>query len=224
LSFRVDLPAEEIPRFWYNILSDLGEIPPMLNPRTKEPLSYDALKVLFPEECVRQEGSKERRIQIPEKVREQYLKIGRPTPLFRAKGLENYLRTPAKIFYKREDVTPTGSHKLNTALAQAYYAREEGTERLTTETGAGQWGSALSYAGAMFDLNILVFMVRVSYNQKPYRKFVMKLYGAEVVPSPSDRTEVGRKFLKENPEHPGSLGIAISEAIEVAIKDERTKY
>ncbi|RLG51003.1 MAG: TrpB-like pyridoxal phosphate-dependent enzyme [Thermoproteota archaeon] len=221
---RVDMSENEIPRFWYNILSDLGEIPPMMDPRTKEPLSTDALTVLFPRECVRQEASKERRIEIPEEVREQYIRIGRPTPLYRAKRLEEYLKTPAKIFFKREDVTPTGSHKLNTALAQAYYARQEGTERLTTETGAGQWGSALSYAGAMFDLNILVFMVRVSYNQKPYRKFVMKLYGAEVVPSPSDRTEVGKRFLKEDPEHPGSLGIAISEAIEVAVKDEKSKY
>jgi len=224
LKIRVDMSENEIPRFWYNILSDLGEIPPMMDPRTKEPLSTDALTVLFPRECVRQEASKERRIEIPEEVREQYIRIGRPTPLYRAKRLEEYLKTPAKIFFKREDVTPTGSHKLNTALAQAYYARQEGTERLTTETGAGQWGSALSYAGAMFDLNILVFMVRVSYNQKPYRKFVMKLYGAEVVPSPSDRTEVGKRFLKEDPEHPGSLGIAISEAIEVAVKDEKSKY
>ncbi len=224
MKIRVDLSEEEIPRFWYNILSDLGGIPPMMDPRTKEPLSTDALTVLFPKECVRQEASKERRIEIPEEVREQYIRIGRPTPLYRAKRLEEYLKTPAKIFFKREDVTPTGSHKLNTALAQAYYARQEGTERLTTETGAGQWGSALSYAGAMFDLNILVFMVRVSYNQKPYRKFVMKLYGAEVVPSPSDRTEVGKRFLKEDPEHPGSLGIAISEAIEVAVKDEKSKY
>jgi len=224
LKIRVDLSEEEIPRFWYNILSDLGEIPPMMDPRTKEPLSTDALTVLFPKECVRQEASKERRIEIPEEVREQYIRIGRPTPLYRAERLEEYLKTPAKIFFKREDVTPTGSHKLNTALAQAYYARQEGTERLTTETGAGQWGSALSYAGAMFDLNILVFMVRVSYNQKPYRKFVMKLYGAEIVPSPSDRTEVGKRFLKEDPEHPGSLGIAISEAIEVAVKDEKSKY
>ncbi|RLG44621.1 MAG: TrpB-like pyridoxal phosphate-dependent enzyme [Thermoproteota archaeon] len=221
---RVDLSEDEIPRFWYNILSDLGEIPPMMDPRTKEPLSTDALTVLFPKECVRQEASKERRIEIPEEVREQYIRIGRPTPLYRAKRLEEYLKTPAKIFFKREDVTPTGSHKLNTALAQAYYARRGGTERLTTETGAGQWGSALSYAGAMFGLNILVFMVRVSYNQKPYRKLVRKLYGAEVVPSPSDRTEVGKRFLKEDPEHPGSLGIAISEAIEVAVKDEKSKY
>jgi len=218
------MSGDEIPKFWYNILSDLGEIPPMLDPRTNEPLSADALEVLFPKECVRQEASKERSIRIPEEVREQYIRIGRPTPLYRARRLEEYLRTPAKIFFKREDVTPTGSHKLNTALAQAYYAKQEGTERLTTETGAGQWGSALSYAGAMFDVNILVFMVRVSYNQKPYRKFVMKLYGAEVVPSPSERTEVGKCFLKEDPEHPGSLGIAISEAIEVAVKDEKIKY
>jgi len=224
LKIRVDMSVEDIPKSWYNILSDLGEIPPMVDPRTKESLSYDALTILFPKECVRQEGSKERKIKIPEEVREQYIRIGRPTPLYRAKRLEEYLKTPAKIFFKREDVTPTGSHKLNTALAQAYYAVQEGTGRLTTETGAGQWGSALSYAGAMFDLKVLVFMVRISYNQKPYRKYVMKLYGAEVVPSPSDRTEVGRRFLKEDQEHPGSLGIAISEAIEVAVKDEKTKY
>ncbi len=224
MKIRVDMSAEDIPKSWYNILSDLGEIPPMIDPRTKEPLSPDALSVLFPKECVKQETSKERSIRIPEELREQYIRIGRPTPLYRAKRLEEYLRTPAKIFFKREDVTPTGSHKLNTALAQAYYAMQEGTERLTTETGAGQWGSALSYAGAMFDLSVLVFMVRISYNQKPYRKFVMKLYGAEVVPSPSDRTEVGKHFLEENLEHPGSLGIAISEAIEVAVKDEKSKY
>ncbi len=221
---RVDLPQDEIPKFWYNIVADLPDLPPPIHPETKEPLGPEAFYPLFVRECVNQEFSKEKEIRIPDELRELYLRIGRPTPLYRAKRLEQYLRTPARIYFKREDLSPTGSHKLNTALAQAYYASKEGLERLTTETGAGQWGSALSYATAMNGLEALVFMVRISYKQKPYRKYVMKLYGAKVVPSPSDLTEAGRKFLEEDPDHPGSLGIAISEAIEAAIKDEKAKY
>lgn len=221
---RVSLPVEDLPRRWYNIVADLPDLPPYLHPATREPLSPEAFEPLFPRECVRQEFSKERFIEIPEDLRELYLRIGRPTPIYRARRLEEQLRTPARIYYKREDLSPTGSHKLNTALAQAYYAAKEGLNYLTTETGAGQWGSALSLATALNGLRALVFMVRISYQQKPYRKYVMKLYGAEVVPSPSDRTRVGRKFLEEDPEHPGSLGIAISEAIEAAMSDDKAKY
>ncbi len=221
---RVDLSQEEIPTYWYNIVSDLPDLPPPIHPATKEPLGPEDFYPLFPKECVDQEFSKEKYIKIPEELREFYVRIGRPTPLYRAKRLEEYLGTPAKIYYKREDVTPTGSHKLNTALVQAFCAAREGLEYLTTETGAGQWGSALSYATSMMGLRALVFMVRISYQQKPYRKLVMKLYGADIVPSPSDRTEIGRKYLEQDPNHPGSLGIAISEAIETAMKDERAKY
>jgi len=219
---RVVLDADELPKAWYNIQAEI-DVPPMVTPDGREVKASD-LEALFPKECVRQELSKERLIQIPEEVRELYIRIGRPTPLYRAVRLEKKLKTPAIVLYKREDVTPTGSHKLNTAIPQAYYAREEGVEKLTTETGAGQWGSALSYAGAMAGVGVLVFMVRVSYMQKPYRKYVMMLYGAEVVPSPSNLTEVGRKFLEQDPNHPGSLGIAISEAIEMAVKNEGVKY
>ncbi|MDK2372587.1 MAG: TrpB-like pyridoxal phosphate-dependent enzyme [Candidatus Korarchaeota archaeon] len=221
---RVDLGQEEIPTYWYNIVSDLPDLPPPIHPATKEPLGPGDFYPLFPKECVDQEFSKEKYIKIPEELREFYARIGRPTPLYRAKRLEEYLRTPAKIYYKREDVTPTGSHKLNTALVQAFCAAKEGLEYLTTETGAGQWGSALSYATSMMGLRALVFMVRISYQQKPYRKLVMKLYGADIVPSPSDRTEIGRKYLEQDPNHPGSLGIAISEAIETAMKDKKAKY
>lgn len=221
---RVDLRGEDVPKYWYNIVSDLPDLPPPVHPATKEPLGPKDFYPLFPEECVNQEFSREKYIAIPEELREFYLRIGRPTPLYRARRLEERLGTPARIYYKREDVSPTGSHKLNTALAQAFYAAKEGLDYLTTETGAGQWGSALSYATMMMGIRALVFMVRISYLQKPYRKLVMKLYGAEVVPSPSDRTDVGRKYLERDPEHPGSLGIAISEAIEAAMKDERAKY
>ncbi len=221
---RVDLGQDDIPQYWYNIVSDLPDLPPPIHPATKEPLGPKDFYPLFPKMCVDQEFSKERYVKIPDELREFYVRIGRPTPLYRARRLEEYLRTPARIYYKREDVTPTGSHKLNTALAQALCASKEGLEYLTTETGAGQWGSALSYATAMVGLRALVFMVRISYLQKPYRKLVMKLYGADIIPSPSDRTEVGKRYLEEDPNHPGSLGIAISEAIETAMKDERAKY
>ncbi len=183
----------------------------------------EQLEVLFPKELIRQEVSGRRWVPIPGEVREVY-RLWRPTPLYRATGLERALKTPAHIYYKYEGVSPPGSHKPNTAVAQAYYNREEGTERLTTETGAGQWGSALAFADMFFDLETIVYMVRVSYEQKPYRRVLMQLYGAKVYPSPSDRTEVGRKILEEDPDNPGSLGIAISEAVEECIRGERTKY
>lgn len=182
------------------------------------------LERLFAKELIRQEVSNERFVKIPEEVREALLELGRPTPLLRALRLERALNTPAKIFYKYEGVLPTGSHKVNTAVAQAYYNAKEGVERLVTETGAGQWGSALSLAGALFGLKIRVYMVRSSYEQKPYRRILMQVYGAEVIPSPSRRTSIGRKFLEEDPDHPGSLGIAIAEAIEDVLADERGRY
>ncbi len=222
---KVTLAVDEVPRKWYNILPDLPEAcPPPLNPKTMEPVSPGDLAAIFPMEVIRQEVSSERYIPIPEEVLDAYLQLGRPTPLYRARRLEKFLKTPAKIFYKREDVSLVGSHKPNTAIPQAYYNMKEGVERLTTETGAGQWGSALSLATSMFGLKCLVFMVRVSYDQKPYRKYVMKLYGAEVHPSPSKVTKYGQMVLEKDPKCSGSLGIAISEAIEVAAGDDRSKY
>ncbi len=225
LEQKVTLDPDEIPKKWYNILADLPEpLPPPIDPETGEPVKPEKLEVIFPKELIRQEMAKERYVRIPEEVRDAYAQIGRPTPLHRARRLERYLGTPARIYYKREDVSSAGSHKPNTAVAQAYYNLREGVERLATETGAGQWGTALSLAGALFGIDVTVFMVAVSYHQKPYRRIMMELYGAEVVPSPSELTEYGRKVRAENPEHPGSLGIAISEAIEMAVKDEGTKY
>ncbi|WP_457754069.1 TrpB-like pyridoxal phosphate-dependent enzyme [Thermococcus sp.] len=219
------LKPEEIPTKWYNILPDLPEpLAPPLDPETDEPINPEKLKRIFAEELVRQEMSSKRFIEIPEKILEMYAKIGRPTPLFRATHLEKVLKTPAKIYFKYEGATITGSHKINTALAQAYYAKKQGIERLVTETGAGQWGTALSLAGALFGLKIRVYMARASYQQKPYRKILMQTYGAEVYPSPSDRTSIGRKFLAQDPNHPGGLGIAISEAIEDVLNDENARY
>jgi len=222
---KILLDIDEIPKYWYNILADLPKVlPPPLNPQTKTPVNPDDLKRIFIEECVKQEVSTERYIKIPEEIREVYIKAGRPTPLQRATKLEEILGTPAKIFFKREDVSPTGSHKTNTAIAQAYYAHKEGVERLTTETGAGQWGSALAYSAAMFNLKVTIYMTRSSYLQKPYRKILMELFGAEIFPSPSNKTSIGKKFLKEDPNHPGSLGIAISEALEDCLTNKNTKY
>ena len=181
------------------------------------------LEALFPKELIRQEVSQDRYVQIPEQVRDVY-RLYRPTPMFRARGLEKALKTPAKIYYKYEGVSPTGSHKPNTAIAQAYYNMKEGVERLTTETGAGQWGSALAFAGSFFDIDVEVYMVRISYDQKPYRRVMMQLFGANVYPSPSDRTDIGQKFLAEDPDSTGSLGLAISEAVEACVKDEGAKY
>ena len=215
---RFNLTEADVPRFWYNINAD-SPIPPapVLNPMTREPVTPDFLSVLFPMELILQEVSTERYIQIPDEVRELY-KLYRPTPLLRARRLEQQLGTPAHIYYKYEGVSPSGSHKTNTALAQAFYNKSAGTHALTTETGAGQWGSALSMACKMFDLDLEVYMVKVSYQQKPYRRFLMETFGAQVFPSPSDRTEAGKSVLKANPQSTGSLGIAISEAVEVAAK------
>ncbi|MBC7117766.1 TrpB-like pyridoxal phosphate-dependent enzyme [Methanothermobacter tenebrarum] len=220
---KIILNEKELPKKWYNINPDLpAPLPQPKNPEEKDNISK--LPQMFSSGVLEQEMSMERWIKIPKEIRKIYKRIGRPTPLFRAKGLEEMLDTPAKIYYKREDYSPTGSHKLNTAIAQAYYAKKDGAERLTTETGAGQWGSALSLACSLMGLECKVYMVRVSYNQKPYRKTIMQIYGAEIVPSPSTDTEFGRKILKENPEHPGSLGIAISEAIEEALQNEKAYY
>jgi tryptophan synthase beta chain len=221
---RVDLKVEEMPRYWYNVLADLPfKLDPPLDPRTKQPISPQALSAIFPEPLIEQEVSEKREIPIPEPVLREYA-VFRPTPLYRATYLEEYLQTPARIYYKYEGASPTGSHKTNTALAQAYYNKISNTKRLVTETGAGQWGSALCYAGTKFGLTVSVFMVRISYEQKPMRKYLMKLFGGDVVPSPSDRTNFGKSLLEKNGDMPGSLGIAISEAIEVAVSDPGTKY
>jgi len=218
------LNESDIPKFFYNILADLPEpLPPVLHPGTKQPITPDDLKPLFPMELILQEVSTERYIEIPGEVREAY-KIWRPTPLVRAFNLEKYLDTPAKIYYKYEGTSPSGSHKPNTAIAQVFYNKKEGIKKLTTETGAGQWGSALAFAGSLFGVEVKVFMVKVSYQQKPYRKIMMQSYGANVIPSPSDQTNSGRKILQENPDHPGSLGVAISEAVEVAAMNSDTNY
>ena len=220
------LDEKDMPAKWYNVLPDLPEpLPPYRHPGTKEVMPPDMSlpPPLFPMEIIKQEFSTERYIEIPEEVQAVY-RTWRPTVLHRARRLEKHLDTPAKIFFKYEGTSQAGSHKPNTAIAQAYYAKQEGIKRLATETGAGQWGSALSMACSFFGLECKVYMVRVSYNQKPYRRILMETWGADIVPSPSKDTEVGRGFLVENPEHPGSLGIAISEAIEDAFKDDNTKY
>jgi len=215
----------ELPKKWYNILADLPRnLDPPLNPMTKDPINPKELEVIFAKELVKQEMSKEKYIKIPEDVLEAYEKIGRPTPLKRAKNLEKFLKTPTKIYYKAEAYTATGSHKINTALAQAYYNKKEGVEKITTETGAGQWGSALALACCFFDIDLKVFMVRSSYFQKPYRKTIMETFGAEIHPSPSTVTKFGKKILKKDGDHPGTLGIAISEALELVLEDENAKY
>lgn len=222
---RILLDPEELPKRWYNLASDLSpSLPPPLNPSTRAPVGPSDLERIFPKELIRQEVSADRFIDIPEEVREAYMLLNRPTPLQRASHLEAYLKTPARIYFKREDLSPTGSHKPNTAFAQAYYNAREGVEQLATETGAGQWGSALAFATAHFGLKCKVFMVRASYDQKPYRKHVMNLFGADVVASPSSITEYGRGRLAERPDHPGSLGIAISEALEFTVGHPNTKY
>ena len=220
---RITLPAKAIPKRWYNIAADLPVEFPEYS-QTEEGKQLENLPKIFSRGVLEQELSQKRYITIPKKVRKIYKKVGRPSPLYRAKGLEDHLDTPAKIFYKREDMSPTGSHKFNTAIAQAYYAKKDKAKMLTTETGAGQWGSALSLACNMMDIDCRVYMVRVSFQQKPYRKTIMHLYNGEILPSPSDKTEFGRKILSEDPDHPGTLGIAISEAIEDALKDEKIYY
>jgi tryptophan synthase beta chain len=218
------LDEGRIPKDWYNIVADLPRPPePVLHPGTLKPVGPHDLEALFPEALIRQEASAERSIEIPEPVREVY-RQWRPSPLYRARRLERALDTPAKIYYKYEGVSPAGSHKPNTAVAQAFYNKEAGVKRLTTETGAGQWGSALAFAGAVFGLDVRVYMVKVSFEQKPYRKALMEAWGAECVASPSTETAAGRQILGEHPNSPGSLGIAISEAVEVAARNADTKY
>jgi tryptophan synthase beta chain len=220
---RFQLSESDLPKFWYNVMADSPVTPaPVLRPDTLEPVTPDFLSVLFPMELILQEVSTERYIQIPDEVREIY-KLYRPTPLVRARRLEQVLGTPAHIYFKNESVSPAGSHKPNTAIPQAFYNKMAGTKALTTETGAGQWGSALALACNYFDLDLEVYMVKVSYQQKPYRRVMMETYGAQVFASPTDRTNYGRSVLAENPDTPGSLGIAISEAVEVAATSGGTK-
>lgn len=217
------LTDEQIPTQWYNVQADMKDLQPMLHPGTKQPLKPEDMEPLFAKHLIAQEFSKERWIDIPDEVRELY-KIYRPSPLVRARGLEKALDTPAHIYFKNESVSPVGSHKLNSALPQAYFNKIEGITHLTTETGAGQWGSALSIAAQHFGISVEVFMVRLSAQQKPYRKIVMETYGGKVTPSPSNTTEVGRKFLEQTPDTPGTLGMAISEACERALSQPGTKY
>jgi tryptophan synthase beta chain len=218
------LSEKDIPKQWYNVAADLPfQLPPPIHPGTKKPLNPDDLKPIFPMGLIKQEISSERWIDIPDEVREIY-RIWRPSPLRRAVRLEKYLKTKSHIYFKDESVSPAGSHKPNTAVAQAYFNKKEGIERLTTETGAGQWGSALSFACNIFGLKCRVYMVKVSYHQKPFRKSLMHIWGAEVIPSPSTLTESGKMFLKQDPHCPGSLGMAISEAVEDAVKSKNTRY
>lgn len=218
------LRAEEMPTHWYNLLPDFPEaMPPPLHPGTKQPVNLEDMTAIFPENLVMQEMSPERHIEIPQEVRDVY-SLYRPTPLLRAARLEKALQTPAHIYYKYEGVSPAGSHKPNTAIPQAYYNKIAGTKRLATETGAGQWGSSLSMACSVFGLECNIYMVKVSFHQKPYRKLLMQIYGATVHASPSMETEFGRKLLAEDPHNNGSLGIAISEAIEDTVKHPGTKY
>jgi tryptophan synthase beta chain len=218
------LDENQLPKAWYNILADAPWVAePVLHPGTGQPVGPDDLAPLFPMELIAQEVTTDRYVEIPEEVRDLY-RMYRPSPLFRARRLEKHLDTPAHIYYKYEGVSPAGSHKPNTAIAQAYYNKKAGIRRLATETGAGQWGSALSMACALLGLECTVYMVRISYEQKPYRRSLIQTYGAEVIPSPSDRTQSGRSILQEDPDSPGSLGIAISEAVEDAASHEDTKY
>lgn len=224
LKKKIILEEKDIPSQWYNIVADMKNKPlPPLHPATHEPITGDALAPLFPEELIKQEVSQDKWIPIPEQVRDMY-KIWRPTPMFRAVGLEKALDTPAKIYYKYEGLSPSGSHKPNTAIPQAYYNKQAGIRKITTETGAGQWGSALSFACQLFDIACEVYMVKISYHHKPYRKTMMNSWGANVIASPSNLTEAGRKILAKDPDSPGSLGIAISEAVEMAAQNEDVNY
>lgn len=223
-TIKYTLTEDQMPESWYNIQADLpAPMPPVLHPGTGQPITPKDLEPLFPTQLIEQEVSQQRWIEIPDEVQSIY-RQWRPTPLYRARRLEKALDTPAKIYYKYEGVSPAGSHKPNTAIPQAYYNKIAGVKRLITETGAGQWGSSLSLAGAFFGLEVVVYMVKVSYHQKPYRRAFMESYGARVIASPSNETEAGRNILKEYPDSNGSLGIAISEAVEVAVQDEQTKY
>ncbi|MGH8945380.1 MAG: TrpB-like pyridoxal phosphate-dependent enzyme [Acidimicrobiia bacterium] len=224
MAIKITLPEAELPTHWYNVAADLSNPPsPPLHPGTMEPAGPGDLEPLFPMDLIMQEVSSERFIEIPEEVREVYA-MWRPTPLHRARALERLIGGPARIYYKYEGVSPVGSHKPNTAVAQAYYNAKSGVKKLSTETGAGQWGSALAFACSLFGLECEVYMVRASYEQKPYRKALIETFGATIYPSPSTNTEYGRKVLAEDPDTPGSLGIAITEAIEVAATDEDTHY
>lgn len=218
------LDESRIPRRWYNIQADLPKaLPPVLHPGTMQPVGPDDLAPLFPMELILQEVTTEREVDIPDPVRDIF-RLWRPTPMYRARALEKALDTPARIFYKYEGVSPAGSHKPNTAIPQAFYNRQAGIKRLTTETGAGQWGSSLSFAGALMGIDVTVFQVRVSYDQKPYRRALMESYGAKCIASPSMETAFGREVLAKDPNHRGSLGIAISEAVEIAAQRDDTKY
>ncbi len=218
------LPEAEIPKTWYNLMADLPRPPaPPLHPATKQPIGPDDLAPLFPQSLIMQEVATDRDIEIPEPVRRIY-RQWRPAPLYRARNLEKVLDTPARIYYKYEGVSPAGSHKPNTAVAQAFFNHDAGIRKISTETGAGQWGSALAFAGALFGMEIKVFMVKVSYQQKPYRRALMETYGASCVASPSGETNVGREILARTPDNSGSLGIAISEAVEIAATNDDTKY
>lgn len=219
------LTEKDIPTAWYNVLPDMPTKPrPILNPKTKKPFTEEELYPIFAKEVVKQElNETDRWIEIPEEVRDMY-KIWRPTPLVRARGLEKLLDTPAHIYFKNESVSPVGSHKLNSAIPQAYYCKKEGVTNITTETGAGQWGAALSLAAKHFGLELAVYMVKVSYHQKPYRRSIMQTYGAQVIASPSMSTRAGRKMITENPNYQGSLGMAISEAVELAMATPNCKY
>lgn len=222
--YKIILPEEKIPKFWYNVQADMPNLPePGLNPQTLQPLAPSDLEPLFARELIMQEVSQERFIEIPKEVRDLY-KQYRPSPLYRAHQLEKALGTSSRIYYKYEGVSPVGSHKLNSALPQVFYNKIEGIKRISTETGAGQWGTALSLACKLFGLEAMVYMVKVSYNQKPYRRSIMELYGANCVASPSNLTETGRGILAKNPDSNGSLGIAISEAVEDAAKRDDTHY
>jgi tryptophan synthase beta chain len=224
MATKIILPEADLPTHWYNIVPDLpSPPPPVLHPGTHEPVGPDDLAPLFPMDLILQEVSTDSFIEIPEEIREVY-RLWRPSPLYRAHGLEHLIGGPARIYYKYEGVSPVGSHKPNTAVAQAYYNAKAGVGRISTETGAGQWGSALAFACAVFGIECEVYMVRASYDQKPYRRAIIETYGATIYPSPSDRTQYGRKVLEATPDTPGSLGIAISEAVEVAATNEDVKY
>ncbi len=221
---KIILPEKEMPRQWYNIMADMPNLPkPPLHPGTKQPVGPDDLLPIFPMSLIEQEMSQERWIDIPEEVLDIYT-LWRPAPLFRAHRLEKALDTPAKIYYKYEGVSPAGSHKPNTAIPQAYYNKQAGIKRIATETGAGQWGSSMALAGNLFGIDVTVYMVKVSYNQKPYRRITMETWGAEVHASPSELTQTGRKALEADPDNPGSLGLAISEAVEDAATHDETNY
>jgi len=223
-SIKYVLDETQIPKYWYNLMADLpSPPPPVLHPGTLKPIGPDDLAPLFPMSLIMREVTTEREVQIPEPVRQVYCQW-RPSPLYRARRLEKALDTPARIYYKYEGVSPAGSHKPNTAVPQAFFNREAGVRKISTETGAGQWGSSLAFAGALFGIEVLVFMVRISFNQKPYRRALMETYGARCIPSPSMETDVGRSILAATPDSNGSLGIAISEAVEVAAKNDDTKY